>query len=95
VTEAVLEASMHFLTILLLFIGVVVVIGASMMACSYALGRFFYSHEAVGAVPMPSEQCARCAADAEWYASLPAWKQSLTLGWWLTNRVICAINGCR
>jgi len=95
VTETALEASMHFLTILLLIIGVTVAMGASAIGCSYVLGRFFYSQEAGFPVPIPSEQCARCAADAEWYASLPGWKQALTAGWWLTNRILCAANGCR
>jgi len=86
---------MQFLTILLLIIGVTVAMGASAIGCSYVLGRFFYSQEAGFPVPIPSEQCARCAADAEWYASLPGWKQALTAGWWLTNRILCAANGCR
>jgi hypothetical protein len=86
---------MHFLTILLLIIGVTVAMGASAIGCSYVLGRFFYRQEAGFPVPMPSEECARCAADAEWYASLPPWKQALTAGWWLTNRILCAANGCR
>jgi hypothetical protein len=86
---------MHFLTILLLIVGVTVAMGASAIGLSYALGRFFYSQEAGWPVAASSEDCARCAADAEWYSSLPGWKQALASGWWLTNRVLCALKGCR
>lgn len=86
---------MQFLTILLLFIGVTVAMGASAIGCSYVLGRFFYSQEGGWPVSTNSEACARCTADAEWYASLPAWKQAVATGWWWTNRIICASKGCR
>ena len=86
---------MQFLTILLLIVGVTVAMGAGAIGCSYVLGRFFYSQEAGFPVAMPSEDCARCSADAEWYASLPTWKQAIAAGWWLTNRVLCGSKGCR
>jgi len=86
---------MYFLTILLLIVGVTVAMGASAIGLSYLLGRFFYSQEAGWPVPMPSEVSARCEAEAEWYASLPGWKQALASGWWLTNRVLYAAKGYR
>ena len=86
---------MQFLSVLLLIVGVMVVVGAGTIGCSYALGRFFYAQEAGLPASLPSEECARCAADAEWYAALPGWKQAVTAGWWLTNRVLCAARGCR
>jgi hypothetical protein len=86
---------MEFLMILLLIVGVSVAMGAGVVGFSYALGRFFYNREAGWPVAPPSEACARCHADAEWYGSLPAWKQTAIAGWWWTNRVICAARGCR
>jgi hypothetical protein len=86
---------MQFLTILLLIVGVTVAMGASAIGCSYVLGQFFYRQEAGWPASAPSEDRARCDADAEWYASLPAWKQAVTAGWWLTNRVLCASKGRR
>lgn len=86
---------MEFLMILLVIIGVTVATGAGLIGFSYALGRFFYNREAGWPAPMPSEACERCAADAEWYANLPAWKQTVIAGWWLANRVICAMRGCQ
>ncbi len=86
---------MQFLSIVLLIVGVMVAMGAGAIGGSYVLGRFFHSQEAGWPASMPSEDCARCAADAEWYAGLPAWKQAVTAGWWLMNRILCASKGCR
>jgi len=86
---------MHFLTILLLIIGVMVTMTAGAVGVSYLLGRIFYVQEAGYPVPMPSDDAARCSAEAEWYAALPAWKQILSSGWWWTNRVIWATKGFR
>jgi len=86
---------MELLMILLLIVGVSVAMGAGVVGFSYALGRFFYNREAGWPVGPPSESCARCQADADWYGSLPAWKQTAIAGWWWTNRLICAAKGCR
>jgi len=86
---------MHLLTILLLIIGVMVTMTAGAVAVSYLLGQLFYTQEAGYPVPLPSDDGARYSADAEWYASLPPWKQVLSAGWWWTNRVIWATKGYR
>lgn len=81
--------------ILFLMIGVTLAMSAGVLGLSYALGRFFYNREAGWPVAPPSEACVRCEADAEWYGALPSWKQTAIIGWWLANRVICALKGCR
>ncbi len=86
---------MFFLTTLLLIVGVSVAVAAGAIGFSYALGQFLYAQEAGGPVFRSSVDCARCTEDAEWYAALPAWKQALVSGWWLTNRVLYAAKGCR
>ena len=86
---------MHFLTILLLTVGVTVAMGATLIALSYALGQFFHSQEAGGLAVTGPDAGARCLADAEWYAGLPAWKQAVTAGWWWTNRIRWAAKGHR
>lgn len=85
---------MHLLSILLLIVGVIVVMGAGVIGCSYALGRFFHAQEA-GWPSAAAADRARFDADAEWYAGLPGWKQALAAGWWLTNRVLWAAKGYR
>jgi hypothetical protein len=85
---------MEFLMILLVMIGAAVAMGAGVLGCSYALGRFFYNREAGWPVRQPTDACARCAADVEWYEALPAWKQTAITGWWLANRLLCAVKGC-
>lgn len=86
---------MQLLMILLLTVGVTVAMGASVIALSYALGLVFYRQEAGGLAVTGPDASARCLADAEWYAGLPGWKQALTAGWWLTNRVLWAAKGYR
>jgi len=86
---------MHFLAILLLIVGVTVAMGAGVMALSYALGRLFYMQEAGWPAAASAEARSRWEADAEWYAALPAWKQAVSAGWWLTNRILWAAKGYR
>ena len=85
---------MQFLTFLLLMIGVTVLGGAGVYGFSYAVGRYFYLQEADWPAAK-SKDCARFAAAAEWYYDLPGWKQALFAGWWCTNRILCALKGCR
>lgn len=86
---------MHFLTILLLTVGVTVAMAAGVILVSYALGQFFYTQEAGWPASAAGEERSRCDADAEWYAALPAWKQAMTAGWWLTNRVLWFVKSRR
>ena len=86
---------MQFLTFLLLTIGVTVLGGAAVFGFSYAVGRYFYLQEADWPAAASARDCARFAAAAEWYYDLPGWKQALVAGWWVANRVLCAMLGCR
>lgn len=86
---------MELLMILLLIVGVTVTMAAGAIGFSYALGTFFYNREAGWPAPPPPEGSERCAADAEWYGSLPTWKQTAIAGWWWINRVIWAARGFR
>lgn len=86
---------MYFLTILLLTVGVTVAMAAGVILVSYALGQLFYTQEAGWPASASNEDRSRWEADAEWYAALPPWKQSVTAGWWLTNRVLWFVKGRR
>lgn len=82
---------MQYLMLLLLMAGVVVLMLATLLGVSYALGAFLNSREA----SHESEACAQCQADRDWYEELPMWKRNAVTAWWLANRYHCAVKGCR
>lgn len=86
---------MQILMVLLLIIGVVVVMAAAFAGISYGLGVYVHSHEGVMASLGDRDPCAQCAADRDWYMTLPIWKQNALLAWWWANRFQWAAKGCR
>lgn len=86
---------MQHLMVLLLIIGVIVLMVAVVLGISYGIGAALNAREGVRADPANKDPCAQCQADRDWYEDLPIWKRNLVTAWWLANRYLCAIKGCR
>lgn len=86
---------MQHLMVLLLIIGVIVLMVAVVLGISYGIGAALNAREGARADPANKDPCAQCQADRDWYEDLPIWKRNLVTAWWLANRYLCAIKGCR
>ena len=84
---------MQYLMVLVVMAGIFVLMAATVIGISYALGAAMRSRAV--AEPAGADPCAQCQADRDWYEEQPAWKRSVALAWWLANRYACATKGCR
>jgi len=86
---------MHYIMVLLLIVGVIVLMIAAVLGISYGIGAYLYSREGGRADPANTDPCAQCQADRDWYEDLPIWKRNVVTAWWLANRYTWAVKGCQ
>ena len=85
---------MHYLVVLLLIVGIIVLMLAVLLGISYGIGAFMNSRDGTRADPSNKDPCAQCQAERDWYDGLPTWKQNLMTVWWLVHRYLCSMKGC-
>lgn len=86
---------MQYLMVFLLMLGVFVFMTAAVLGISYGIGAYMNSREGLRAHSANTDPCAQCQADRDWYEELPIWQRNLVTAWWLVNRYMCAVRGCR
>ena len=85
---------MTFLTVLFTMIVVVLLMVVVLGGVSFGLGTLFYKQANVTPGAGDTDKCAQCNADLDWYDTLPLWKKTVVVAWWVTNRQLCAQKGC-
>lgn len=85
---------MHYLMVLIVMVGVVVLMVAVVVGISYGLGAYLSAREVARGAP-GGDPCAQCQAHRDWYEELPIWKRSVVTAWWLANRYQCTVKGCQ
>ena len=86
---------MRLLTVLFNVLIMFLVMVAVVAGISYLAGRYLYSLETVSPSPGDTDPCAQCNADRAWFETLPVWKKTVILAWWLVNRYLWAKKGCK
>ena len=86
---------MQYFMVLLVSVGVIVLMVSAVLGISYGIGTLLYSKTGKRPDPGNTDPCAQCLADREWYEELPIWKQNVVTAWWLANRYLCAVRGCK
>jgi hypothetical protein len=86
---------MQHIIVLFIIIGIFIFMVAAVLGISYGLGVFMNSRGRAAMGPAAADPCARFEADRDWYEELPLWQRQVVIAWWLANRYLSNVKGCR